>query len=344
MAQIWGREFNKKEITRRVGDMRQLAAAQPFELSDGSERGVRCVRLYNAAGLDFTVVPDRGMAITHLSWLGRQLSLLSPIGTTHPAYSEQTGLGWLRTWPAGFLTVCGLTQVGSPGMDGQEQLGQHGRAASLPAFHVNCGGEWDGDIYTVWVSGTIQEVAVFGDHLTLTRKIWMAFNEPRFWIEDTVSNAGFSAAPHMLLQHFNLGFPLLDSSTLLELSKFTTKPRDESAWPGLDHFGKFQEPTPGYPEQVFYHDLEPDQDGIVKIRLLNPEFNRGKGVGVYWKYLKNDYPILVEWKNMAEGLYVVGIEPANCHVEGRVKEREMGTLQVLQPMETRVYRMEVGFE
>ena len=46
---------------------------------------------------------------------------------------------------------------------------------------------------------------------------------------------------------------------------------------------------------------------------------------------------------MGEGAYVVGVEPANCHVSGRSAERERGTLQTLQPLETRRYRIEVGF-
>ena len=120
MAKLWGNTFSKMDLLRRVGDMRQLAAAQPFELVDGAERGTRGVRLYNATGLDFNVILDRGMGLTHLSWRGSQVSFLSPTGTAHPAYTEQPGLGWLRTWPAGFLTVCGLSQVGSPAQDGAE--------------------------------------------------------------------------------------------------------------------------------------------------------------------------------------------------------------------------------
>lgn len=46
---------------------------------------------------------------------------------------------------------------------------------------------------------------------------------------------------------------------------------------------------------------------------------------------------------MGEGLYVVGLEPANCHVEGRCAEREMGTLQILQPGEVRLYHLEIEF-
>ncbi len=40
--------------------------------------------------------------------------------------------------------------------------------------------------------------------------------------------------------------------------------------------------------------------------------------------------------------YVVGMEPANCWVEGRDKERARGTLQFLEPGETREYHLEIG--
>jgi Domain of unknown function (DUF4432) len=46
---------------------------------------------------------------------------------------------------------------------------------------------------------------------------------------------------------------------------------------------------------------------------------------------------------MGNGLYVVGIEPANCHVSGRTRERELGTLQILAPQEVRTYNIEVEF-
>jgi hypothetical protein len=45
---------------------------------------------------------------------------------------------------------------------------------------------------------------------------------------------------------------------------------------------------------------------------------------------------------MTHGLYVCGIEPANCHVDGRVRERERGTLQNLSPGEKKVLSMEIG--
>ena len=79
------------------------------------------------------------------------------------------------------------------------------------------------------------------------------------------------------------------------------------------------------------------------VGLANPDFNHGSGLKVTWTYARADYPVLVEWKMMGEGMYVVGVEPANCHVEGRVKERERGTLQMLAPMEKRNYRIAITF-
>ena len=40
--------------------------------------------------------------------------------------------------------------------------------------------------------------------------------------------------------------------------------------------------------------------------------------------------------------YVVGMEPANCKVEGRNKDRERGILQFLKPGESREYHLEIG--
>ena len=343
MAQLWGTTYSRQELLRRLGDINQLAGAQPFELVDGSERGVRGVRLRNAGGLEMAVIADRGMGIASLTFQGIPLPFLSAVGVAHPAFAESTPTGWLRNWPAGFLTPCGLTQVGSPCNDQGEALGLHGRLSNLPARDVCWGGEWQGDDYLIYVQGALRETAVFGEDILLVRRIWMNLGEPRFRIEDRVENQGFSPVPHMFLQHINLGFPLVDASTRLELPKRRTQPRDAAAKPGLDYCCEFSEPVPGYQEQVFYHDLESDSDGMVVVRLVNPEFNDGSGLEVSIKYRRSEYPILVQWKMMGEGLYVVGLEPANCHVEGRCAERERGTLQILQPGEVRIYHLEIEF-
>lgn len=343
MPTLWGKTYTRSDLLRRVGDMRQLAGVQPIELSDGRERGVRAVNVRNAAGLEFTIITDRGLSLTDLRFHGVPLPFISGVDVAHPAYAEHTGLGWLRTWPAGFSTPCGLTQVGSPGNDSGEELGIHGRISSLPASRVKIDEAWHGDEYVLSVEGTVHQTAVFGENLVLKRRIWTKLDQPRFWIEDTIENRGFSPAPLMFLQHFNLGFPLVDATARLELPPHTTKPRDVVARSGLEHYREFSEPIAGYAEQVFYHDLAPDRSDNVEVRFINPAFNSRQGLGIALRYAKADYPIFVQWKMMGEGLYVIGLEPANCHVEGRAAERARGTLQMIEPQTSRTFKIEVAF-
>ena len=341
MPTLWGHTYTRAELLRRVADLRQLADIRPFELSDGPERGARCLRMRNAAGLDFTIIADRGMGLYDLQFHGVPLAFVTAAGVVHPSYTEPTGFGWLRTWPGGFLTPCGLTQVGSPVVDGDEELGIHGRVAGLPAQQLRWGAEWHDERYVLWVEGALRETRAMGVNLILKRRVFTALDVPRLWIEDRIENAGDEPAPLMFLQHFNLGFPLVDSATRLILPPHTTEPRDDIARPGVERCAEFGEPIDGYQEQVFYHDLQPTAEGKLEVHLINPSFANSKGLSVTLHYAKADYPVLVQWKMMRAGFYVMGIEPANCHVEGRVRERERGTLQLIAPHETRTFSIEV---
>ncbi len=343
MPVLWGTPYTQSELLMRVGDLRQVAEVQPFEFSDGSERGSRGIALRNAAGLSLRVLLERGMGIYDLQYWGVSLAFLSAIGVVHPSFTENAALGWLRTWPGGFLTSCGLTQVGSPCNDQGEELGLHGRLASIPAKEVSWGSSWEGDDCLLWVQGSMRESAVLGENLLLRRRIWTRLGSSRLWIEDRVENQGYASAPHMYLQHFNLGFPLVDRSARLVLPEHTTEPRDPAAAAGLGECCEFSQPVVDYAEQVFYHDLVPGSDGRVEISLINPAFNGGQGLGVRLSYEKKQYPILIEWKMMRAGAYVVGLEPANCRVDGRCGERGSGSLQTLQAGEIRTYRIEIEF-
>jgi hypothetical protein len=343
MPELWGTQYTRAELVERLGDMRQLADVRPFEFSDGPERGTRGVSIRNAAGLAFRVLLERGMGLYDLQFRGVPIPFLSAAGAVHPAYSDPTGTGWLRSWPGGFLTPCGLTQVGSPCRDGDEQLGLHGRVAGLPAVNTSWGTDWQGDNYLLWVEGEMRESVIFGENLLLRRRIWTRLDASRMWIEDKVENQGFKPSPHMFLQHINLGFPLVGSATRLILPEHTTRPRDESAAAGLADCLSFSNPIADYAEQVFYHDLSADVDGNVEVSLINEAFNRGQGLGLTLRYSKNQYPVFIEWKMMRAGTYIVGLEPSNCLVEGRAAERASGRLQFLQPGEARIYTIEVVF-
>jgi hypothetical protein len=142
----------------------------------------------------------------------------------------------------------------------------------------------------------------------------------------------------MVLYHINLGFPLLSEHTELRLNASQTVPRDEEAQKGAGHWSRFQTPTPGYQEQVFIHTLVPDARGQTTAEVVNPAL----GLGLRLTFPQAALPCLVEWKMMGEGMYVLGIEPANCPVMGgRAAARQQGKLPHLEPGEIRHYWLEL---
>ena len=96
-----------------------------------------------------------------------------------------------------------------------------------------------------------------------------------------------------------------------------------------------------------------DSENHVYAALVNKEFNNGcgfdtasptqpKGFGFYVRYHKNQFPKFTQWKMTGEGAYVIGMEPANCWVEGRAKERERGSLQYIEPGGRKHFETEIG--
>jgi hypothetical protein len=52
-------------------------------------------------------------------------------------------------------------------------------------------------------------------------------------------------------------------------------------------------------------------------------------------------PRLWQWRMLRAGMYVTGLEPANCGLAGRAAERAAGTLHVLEPGETRRFDLAI---
>jgi len=231
-----------------------------------------------------------------------------------------------------------LDQFGLPCEDNGAEFGLHGRISNTPANQVSYRTFWDGNDYKLEISAETRQVALFGENLTLQRQISAALGSNRIRIVDSVSNENFEPAPHMLLYHFNLGFPLVSENTCLHLQTEETLPRDAVAESGLDKWDQFQPPTPGYQEQVFIHRPSTDEAGLTRVELNNPQL----GLGLRWSYPTANLPYLMEWKMMGEGTYVVGVEPANCNgLGGRATTREQGQLPMLAPGESREYHIDV---
>jgi len=338
MAMLFNRKWSKAELLCRVGHMDQLAGIRLLEAGDGKARGCRMLDVWTGTGLRFQENAERALDILSCDFKGMPLSWRSPGGDVHPAYYEPQGIGWLRSFPGGLLTTCGLDQFGLPSQNSGAELGLHRRISNLPASQVNYRTIWAGDDYELEITGEVRQAALFGENLVLRRRIAAVLGSNRIRIEDVITNEGFEPAPHILLYHFNLGFPLVSEDTRLRLRSEETLPRDVTAQSGLAEWDRFQPPKLGYHEQVFIHHPVADEEGIATVELNNPQMS----FGLRWTYGTANLPYLMEWKMMGEGAYVVGVEPANCNgLGGRSATRELGQLPQLEPGESRDYHFDV---
>lgn len=342
MAKIYGREYTKRELMKRVGDISQLAGARLSTLEYGKAKGVAAVDVKTGSGLGFTILPDRGMDIAWADYKGMALSYISKTGVVSPAFYDFDGLEFLRSFYAGMLTTCGLTYMGAPCVDEGKPLGLHGRASNLPAEDLCISNEWVGDDFVISVKGRIREAAVFGENITLAREITAKLGESRIRIKDTIENCGYTPQPLMLLYHCNFGYPLLDESTELIIpGNAPVRARDAEAQKGIDMCREFSEPVHNYSEQVFYHEPEAKEDGTVTVSLYNKDLGT-EGISLNLTYNKNQLSCFVEWKQVGEGEYVVGLEPGTWYPEGRCEARKRGELYHMEPGEIKVVELEIS--
>lgn len=318
-------------LAARVGRMEQLASIRRLVVDDGQGRGMRVIEVTNGSGLTFTLYPDRGLDIGQAFFKGTPLAWVTGNLEVAPAFYDGTGAEWLRTWGGGLLTGCGLSNVGGPCTRDGESHGLHGRLSHLPAEEVNTAADWSDDgRYTLSVSGRMRQAKAFAENLVLTRRLSTTMGSSSLTIRDTVENRGFREAPCMLLYHINLGWPLVDEGAVLEAAPHNVEPQTDHAAKGMDTWSQITAPIPGAAEQVYYHTLPPDADGLARMCLKNSRL----GLSFTVTYRVAELPWIIQWKMMGEGEYVLGLEPANCYPEGQERFAQRGLLKHLAPGES----------
>lgn len=338
MPNLFNKPYPKKKLMQYIGNISQAGGLKHYELASGPGKGVGAVDFKTGTGFEFTILLDRGMDISEARYNGQSLCWQSSNGVVSPHFFDPKGRGWLKSFFGGLMITCGLSNVGIPCQDGDEEYGLHGRYTSLPASNIEIEQKWENDTFGMKVEGQIRETSVFGPNLVLTREISAKLGENRLVIHDIIENQGYTKTPIMILYHCNFGFPLLDENAILISPTKKLIPRDADAEQGKEDYYKFQPPTKGYREKCYTHEMQPDKAGFVNLALANKK----RGLGIYMKYQKKQLPWLTQWKMMGQGIYACGLEPGNCGVLGRVKEREAGTLEFLNPGEIKETQLEIG--
>jgi hypothetical protein len=342
-----GKDYTRREIERHVGELGQVGGVRRLVLAEGRAKGVEAFQFETGEGLAFTVLPDRGLDIPFFSFKGVNLVYQAPGGIAHPAFHDPAGFEWLRVFFGGLLTTCGLTYFGDPGPDEGGELGLHGRYTGLPAVRVRDLSRWEGEEYLLEVAGTVEEASLFGDKLRLERSVSSRLGARSLTVRDRVENFGRKPAPFTILYHVNAGFPLLSADSELECGSVAVEPYDEASAAHLAEVRRFAAPDPDFvaPGLDYLHTMGADADGRAWAALVNRGLHpRGgpAGLGLALRFRADTLPFLNEWKMLADGDYVAGVEPANTKVVGRAALRREGRLPMLQPGEVREMEVELG--
>ncbi|MCL1897041.1 MAG: aldose 1-epimerase family protein [Clostridiales bacterium] len=322
--------LNKKDIYRYTGNTSQLFYSNMSRLCEGRGAGMRVVEVNNGGGLEFTVYPDRAMDIGRFAIGGTNCSYLSKSGPVAPAYYDDKGAGWLKSFQAGFLATCGLTQVGSPNACDGEELGLHGDVGTVPASEFCHFIDMDGEVPEIVLKGKMHCGRALGPYLVMTREIRVKYGDNKVYLTDTVENRGTVEQPYMVLYHMNMGYPLLEGGVVLDTNAVYVEPAGDYPQEKIDSRLVFPDVIDSGEEEAYYYDTVADENGMCYAGFYNEGLKKGIRIWVKPGQLKN----LAQWKNPFAGDYVMGIEPSNCRTKGRAKQKEYG-LEYIGPFEVK---------
>ena len=320
----------------------QLGGIETSVLDEGPGRGTRIAWINTGTGLRYKVVIDRAMDIADAFYGPHSLAWLSHSGITAPQPNANQGIDWLRTFGGGLMTTCGLSHVGGPEEDEYGIRGLHGRISNTPAQLESViqpdpvAGRME-----MSITGKVLETQVFGPTLELRRTISATLGKAILSVRDEVTNRGNTEVPHMLLYHFNFGWPLVDEGTeILWEGPWQSRggDGDDAIFNEENDFRRCPPPLAahrGGGEGAAFIDVASDERGSSSCGLYNPTL----GLTATLRFQKQQLPWLTNWQHWGLGEYVLGFEPGTNPPIGQAQAREDNALIRLAPGESRGYEL-----
>lgn len=323
-----------KEEQKFVAHRDQLFKIHRKQMIDGKASGVQMIDISNRSDMKFEVNVSRGLDIPYLEYRGENIGFISPCGIVHPSYFDDKGIGFLKSFTAGFLTTCGLGYCGSACTYEGKEYGLHGNVSHIPAENLSYK-VIEADIPYLEIEGDMHDSVIFGERLSLHRVIKCNYKEHKITLHDKITNEGSRRARHMILYHCNIGYPLLSPVSEVFIPSMGVQARDGHAATGLDSWMLFEEPDPQYEEMCYYHTLKHDENNHSKVAVFNSDL--GFGVSVEFDASTLDH--FVQWKMMGVKDYVLGLEPANTTIDGIADAVSKGSMKYLEPDESVEYHL-----
>ncbi|MBQ7578116.1 MAG: aldose 1-epimerase family protein [Synergistaceae bacterium] len=316
----------KYDIMKYVGSIQQLAYVRPVTYTEGRSSGLKAFDVKNCK-MSFRVLADKCLDIGEFSYAGININFLSKPGLQGLGHYDTNGLEAQRSIMGGLFFTAGLENIGAPCNVNNKDYPMHGRIRTTPAEHLSSDSYWDNDEYKLKISGEMREAELFGENLVLRRSIETTCGQKSFTLTDEFENESFRDEPLMLLYHINLGWPFLDENTKFYIPTSHITPRDKEADGHESKYNVMEAPKNNEPEYVFFHEIKSDSNGNTEVIAVNQNLKLGLKISWNTKYL----PHFMQWKSIASGDYVVGLEPANSLVHGRKWYHGHGKIHTLAP-------------
>ena len=173
----------------------------------------------------------------------------------------------------------------------------------------------------------------FVSALRLRRRIELPVGSQTMRIRDTVRNIGHNPTSHMLLYHFNLGFPLVAPNTKVDFGN------DNCVWCSEEH-----DPSEGFPEPT---ELASNKISVFKhvseeacMTVTSPL----AGLALQVTYPSSQLSHCQVLRMTAPGIYGIGLEPCTAGSRTRKLAREAREIIILQPEEERQYDIRLNIE
>lgn len=326
----------------KISNIHQIGGIETSVLDNGPGKGTRIAWINTGSGFRYKVILDRAMDIADAFFNQNSLSWLSHAGITSPQPLSDGGADWLRTFGGGLVTTCGLTHVGGPESDEYGNRGLHGHISNTPAEieSVIQPDPFQGKL-TMSITGRIRETRPFGPGLELRRTISSQLGEPTIRFRDEITNYGNTPAPHMILYHINLGWPLVDENArLLWAGAWNSRDNDpdNAIFNSRNDFKRCSAPLDAHKgggEEAVFVDIEANREGICQCGIHNEALE----LAFIVSFPKKQLPWMTNWQHWGPGEYVTGLEPGTHPPIGQKKARQEGTLLFIQPGETLSYEM-----
>jgi len=318
------------QLLKHLGNIDQVAGIREYQLLRGRGEQMHVAEFHNAAGLRFTVMPDRCMDLFDFSYKGINIAFQGKNGMTSPqAYSAADG-EFGEHWPGGMLVTCGLDNVsGHCVMDGIYPA--HGRVSHVPAQSFGTRTYWEGDDYILRAHGEIHQTKLFGRHLSIQRTVETSLNAKSVKLSDVITNFEAADEPYMLLYHMNFGYPMIREDSVVAITK-----GEIAQLAGTDadytHLGA---PVDGAGEDLFLHHFSDDKACAVV-------YNEAMELGAYVAFDTANLPNLVQWRMMKSHDYVLGLEPGNTCGLNRADAIEQKKIAILPAYTSVETHLELG--